>query len=82
MIEPDSVYTIAEAAALMRLPYRVVRDAVYAGRWPHIYISPRRRVMTGADIQASLDLMRRVPSVTEKLNEKEQKARIKRLLSA
>jgi hypothetical protein len=82
VIDQNSVYTIAEAAERMRLPYRVVRDAVFAGRWPHVKVSERRRLMTGADISASLELMHQAPSATEKVDQKERKARIKRLLAA
>lgn len=84
MIEQDRVYTIAEAAILMRVPYRVVRDAVFAGRWPHVEISPRKRVMTGEDIQAALALMRRTPSAAAEspVGDRGRKARIRHLLAS
>lgn len=82
MIQPSVVYTIAEAAEHMRLPYRVVRDAVFADRWPHIKVSQRRRLMTGEDIQASLDLMRQGPSLTQAADEAARKRRVQALLGA
>lgn len=54
----DEIFTLQEAAERLHMPYRALRDAVYADRWPHRKISPRRRLMTAADIQAVLELTR------------------------
>jgi hypothetical protein len=82
MIETDRVYTLAEAAILMRTPYRVARDAVFSGRWPHVKVSPRKRFMTGADIRAALDLMRQAPKASEPVDVRGRKDRIKHLLAS
>jgi len=83
MIDPSSVYTIAEAAILMRVPYRVVRDAVFADRWPHVRISPRKRLMTGEDIQAALALMRHTPGAEDPpSDDRSRKDRIRHLLAS
>ncbi|MFT4258054.1 helix-turn-helix domain-containing protein [Microbacterium sp.] len=65
----EEIYTLEEAAVRLHMPYRTLRDAVYAGRWPHRKISQRRRLMTEADIQAVLELTREdarpAPSISD-----------------
>ncbi|MDQ0645651.1 hypothetical protein [Microbacterium murale] len=60
----EAVHTLEEAAEILRVPYRTLRDGVYAGRWPHRKISERKRLMTDEDIQAVLDLTATQPSPT------------------
>ena len=57
-MDSERVYTLHEAAERLHMPYRTLRDAVYAGRWPHRFISQRRRLMTEMDIQEVLEIAR------------------------
>lgn len=80
MTEP--VHTLQEAANLLRMPYRTLRDAVYQGRWPHIRVSQRRRLMTDSDIEEVLRLQRQAP--WEPLStgtERQMRANVRNLLS-
>lgn len=80
----EVIYTLQEAAERLHMPYRTLRDAVYAGRWPHRYISPRRRLMTESDIEAVLTLTSRQPKPTANpspLEDRVRRANIKRLLA-
>lgn len=54
----EPVYTLQEAAEMLRLPYRAVRDAVFQERWPCINVSPRKRLMSASDVAAAVALMR------------------------
>lgn len=54
MEDVERVYTLQEAAERLHMPYRSLRDAVFADRWPHRKISQRRRLMTEEDIRAVL----------------------------
>lgn len=79
----NSVHTLQEAAEILRLPYRTVRDAVFAGRWPHVMVSPRKRLMTDADIGATLVLLRQVAiASTPLIDARAQKERVRNLLGA
>lgn len=79
----EAIYTLQEAAERLHMPYRSLRDAVYAGRWPHRHISQRRRLMTASDIEAVLELTHR-PAAPPPLESDVRKTRanIKRLLHA
>lgn len=57
----ETMYTLQEAAELLRMPYRSLRDAVYSGRWPHRKISQRRRFMTEEDIRAVMEMTLQPP---------------------
>lgn len=78
----EAIYTLQEAAERLHMPYRTLRDAVYAGRWPHRYISPRRRLMTASDIEAVLELTARKakPAAEAQSDLRQQRARIKALI--
>lgn len=52
-----TLHTLQEAADLLRVGHRTVRDNVYQGRWPHVALSPRKRFMTDDDIEATLELL-------------------------
>lgn len=60
----ETIFTLHEVAERLHMPYRSLRDAVYAGRWPHRKISQRKRLMTEADIQAVLALTAEQPAPT------------------
>lgn len=64
MESAERVYTLQEAAERLHMPYRTLRDAIYAGRWPHRKISERRRLMTEEDIQDVLAMSRQEPKPT------------------
>ena len=51
------VFTLQEVADRLRIPYRTVRDAVFSGRWPHLMMSPRKRMMTTEDVDAVIALL-------------------------
>lgn len=81
----ERVYTLQEAAERLHMPYRSLRDAVYDDRWPHRYISPRRRLMTEGDIAAVLEMTSRQPAPTASphpFEERRARANIKRLIHA
>lgn len=63
MEDAERVYTLHEAAERLHMPYRSLRDAVFADRWPHRKISQRRRLMTESDIAAVLLLTAATPRV-------------------
>ena len=62
MSDGDRVYTLQQAAERLQMPYRSLRDAVFQGKWPHRYISQRRRLMTESDIAAVLALTAKAPT--------------------
>lgn len=76
------VYTLQEAAEHLRVPYRTVRDAVFAGRWPHVKLSPRKRVMTRDDLTAVLQMSHRAVNAEATSATKARKARVLDLLDA
>jgi hypothetical protein len=81
--DPYRVYTLQEVADRLRSPYSVVRDAVFAGRWPHVKISPRKRVMTQANLEATLALLHQAPTPeSSKHSAREARARVAGLLEA
>jgi hypothetical protein len=61
----NKVYTLQEVAAHLRVPHSVVRDAVFAGRWPHLQISPRRRFMTQENLDETIALLSKPAGVEE-----------------
>lgn len=75
-----AVHTLQEAAEILRMPYRTLRDHVFAGRWPHRYVSPRRRMMTDEDIEATLLLLTRSPEPTANPTVSDERARRKNVL--
>lgn len=79
----SKVHTLQEAAAILRLPYRTVRDAVFGGRWPHVVVSPRKRFMTDADIEATLAILHREPADdATPIETRVQKRRVLQMLDA
>lgn len=78
-----TVYTLQEAASILRVPYRTLRDAVFQGRWPHIVVSPRKRLMTAHDINETLELLRKgASSPVEAIDVKMQKKQVRAFLEA
>lgn len=80
-----SVHTLQEAAEILRMPYRTLRDHVFAGRWPHRFVSQRRRLMTDEDIAAVLEMTSAAPSPTANpspTTARARKAKIHDLLNA
>lgn len=71
----EKIYTLQEAAERLHMPYRTLRDAVFDGRWPHRYISPRRRLMTESDIAAVLELTAQQPAPTANPSPFEERSR-------
>lgn len=57
----NRIYTLQEVAERLRMPYRRVRDAVFAGDWPCLKVSPRKRLMTEADVEAAIAIMHKEP---------------------
>ena len=55
------IFTLQEVADLLKVPYDVVRKNVYAGRWPHIKVSPRNRRMSRADIDRVMEMLHHEP---------------------
>ncbi len=81
--DPYRVYTLQEAAERLRTPYSVVRDAVFAGRWPHMQVSPRKRLMTEEDIQETISLLRKRPLAADSTSGvRSSRANVRDLLSA
>lgn len=81
----ERIYTLQEAAERLHMPYRTLRDGVHAGKWPHRYISPRRRLMTEGDIADVLEMTARpaISQVAPSEDEvREQRAKIRAFLGA
>lgn len=80
-----AVHTLQEAAELLRLPYRTLRDHVFAERWPHRRISQRRRLMTDEDIAAVLAMTTATPRPTadpSPMSARSMRANVRDLLTA
>lgn len=79
----ETIYTLQEVAALLHMPYRTVRDAVFQGRWPHVRVSERRRLMTTDDVQATMALLRqRAKAPVTVVDARTQKKRVLEMLEA
>lgn len=85
MSDVEGVFTLQEVAERLHMPYRTLRDAVFADRWPHRKISTRRRLMTESDVQAVLQMTAatvREPEMVSEVSHRQRKSNLKALINA
>lgn len=61
----DSYLTIAEAADMLGVTARYLRDQIHAGRLPGYRLGPRSTRVKLADIEAMLEPVKPVPMLAE-----------------
>ncbi len=73
-------FTLQQVAEIMQLPYDVVRDNVYKGRWPHREFSPRNRRMSQEDIDWVSENTKHTPLAQSRSETRRRNERIKKLM--
>lgn len=76
------MFTLHEVAEKLQVPYDVVRDAVYAGRWPHSQFSPRNRRMSQADIDRVIEMLHHEPAASSRSSARSRSKDVAALLRA
>ncbi|MEQ6899241.1 hypothetical protein [Microbacterium sp. KR10-403] len=82
MMADVQMFTLGEVAERLQLPYEVVRDAVYAGRWPHTAFTPRNRRMSQADIDRVVEMLHHEPAPQSRSDARRRTAHVKKLMRA
>ncbi len=78
----EPMYELRGVADRLRLPYRIVRDNVFGGKWPHRKVSQRKRYMTDEDMREAVRLMHQGPDPAVKVEQKSQRDNVLRLLQS
>jgi hypothetical protein len=76
------MFTLREVAEKLQLPYEVVRDAVYAGRWPHTKFTERNRRMSQADIDSVIESLHHEPAESSRADARRRSKDVAALLRA
>lgn len=78
----EEFFTLREVAEKLKLDYDIVRDNVYAGRWPHTKFSPRNRRMQQADIDRVVEMLHHDPVPATRSDAHARRKRVSSLLRA
>ncbi|KJL37088.1 hypothetical protein RR49_01200 [Microbacterium ginsengisoli] len=78
----QALFTLREIAEQLSIPYEVVRDNVYAGRWPHSKFSERTRRMSAEDVERVRAMTHHEPSDPTRSEAHQRTKRMRELLRA
>lgn len=78
----ERMLTLQETAEELRLPYEVVRDNVYSGRWPHKKFGERTRRVSEDDLARIKALVHHEPVAETRSDAHSRRKRVSQLLRA
>ncbi|KQR95816.1 MAG: hypothetical protein J0I33_07540 [Microbacterium ginsengisoli] len=78
----EALLTLQEVAVALGVPYEIVRENVYAGRWPHSKFSPRIRRMSADDVERVRAMTHHEPSDPTRSESHARTKRIRDLMRA
>lgn len=78
----EALLTLHEVAEALNVPYEVVRDNVYSGRWPHSKFSERTRRMSTDDVERVRAMTHHEPSKPSRSEAHQRTERVRKLLRA